>query len=131
MGLFLSMSGLAGATRPEVEGALNAYASARGGSFQEGGGPFESPDVMAVVGGEGRNFTVLYPWNFFEWDDASAFLSRTLGTPVISLHVHDEDLWMYTLFVDGEGVDHFNPIPDYWSDGMSEGECTSGPGMRA
>jgi hypothetical protein len=122
MGLFLSMSGVAGASGREIEEALIAYARARGGLFQVAEGPSESPNILAIVGGESQRFTVLYPWAFCEWDDASCFLSRTLGSPVFSLHLHDEDLWMYVLYSGGEEVDRFNPIPDYWSDRMSEEE---------
>lgn len=122
MGLFLSMSGVAGASRREIEEALSAYARTRGGLLEAAEGLFESPNILAIVEGEADRFTILYPWDFFAWDDASSFLSRTLGSPVFSLHLHDEDLWMYVLYSGGEEVDRFNPIPDYWSDGMSEEE---------
>jgi hypothetical protein len=122
MGLFLSLSGVAGASRTEIEEALSAYARTRGGLFQAAEGSSESPSILAIVEGKAGRFTVLYPWEFFEWDDASAFLSVTLDSPVISLHIHDDDLWMYVLYSGGEEVDRFNPIPDYWSDGMSEEE---------
>ncbi len=123
MGLFLSMAGVAGTSRGELEEALRAYATARGGHFAREDGPFEAPGIMAFAEGRGRNVTVLYPWDFLGWDDASACLSRALHSPVFSLHIHDEDLWMYSLFSEGEEVDRFNPIPDYWSDAMSQEEC--------
>jgi hypothetical protein len=122
MGLFLSSSGLAGASQSEIEGALNLYATERGGLFQKAEMAFECPSALAIVEGRDRHFTVLYPWNFFDWDDASSFLSRTFGSPVFSVHIHDEDLWMYVLFVDGEEVDQFNPIADYWSDELTDEE---------
>jgi hypothetical protein len=122
MGLFLSMSGVARASWSDVEDALSAYARERGGLFQAAEGPFESPNVLAITEGKAQRLTVLYPWEFVDWDDASAFLSRTLGSPIFSLHIHDEDLWMYVLYSCGEEVDRFNPIPDYWSDEMSEEE---------
>jgi hypothetical protein len=39
--------------------------------------------------------------------------------PVFSFHIHDGDFWMYILYFDGEVVDRFNPIPDYWNDNVS------------
>ena len=122
MGLFLSMSGVARASGSDVEGALSAYAVERGGLFQATAGPPESPNRLVIVEGEAQKLTVLYPWEFVHWDDASAFLSGTLSSPVLSLHIHDEDLWMYVLYSAGEEVDRFNPIPDYWSDVMPEEE---------
>ena len=32
------------------------------------------------------------------------------------MHIHDGDLWMFVLFVNGEEVAKFNPIPDYWGE---------------
>ena len=58
----------------------------------------------------------MYPGNFFDWDDASLFLSLELRMPVFSFHIHDGDLWMYSLFAAGEVVDQFCPVPDYWGE---------------
>jgi hypothetical protein len=38
---------------------------------------------------------------------------------------------MYELYVNGKTVDQFNPIPDYWSDEMSEEEKASWGGNAA
>jgi len=57
-----------------------------------------------------------------EWDESSAFLSRELQAPVFSFHIHDGDLWMYILHVNGLAVDQFNPVPDYWDDQISSEE---------
>jgi hypothetical protein len=59
---------------------------------------------------------VLYPGNFFDWDNAAQFLSERLGKPVFSFHIHDGDLWMYVLYDKGKVVDQFNPVPDYWQE---------------
>jgi hypothetical protein len=32
------------------------------------------------------------------------------------MHIHDGDLWMYVLYVDGKDVDRFNPDPEYWGE---------------
>ena len=64
----------------------------------------------------------MYPGDFLKWDDASQYLSKALGTSVFSLHIHDEDLWMYILFAKGEQVDQFNPIPNYWQRKMPKSD---------
>ncbi|HEY5747117.1 MAG TPA: hypothetical protein VIU12_13620 [Chryseolinea sp.] len=52
-------------------------------------------------------------------------MSRELNAPVFSFHVHDGDLWMYVLYVNGEIVDQFNTMPDYWDGDMAVEEINS------
>lgn len=127
MGLFLAMSGVANSSRAVVEAALRAYATERGGSL-EAVGEFADPSEALLIAESGSHVTVMYPGEFLKWDDASQHLSRALGTSVFSLHIHDEDLWMYVLFSKGEQVDQFNPIPNYWQRKMpkSDKELWSG-----
>ena len=113
MGLFLAMSGVANSSRAAVEVALRAYARERGGTL-EAVDASADPTEALLIAESGNHVTVMYPGEFIQWDDASQHLSRALGTSVLSLHVHDEDLWMYVLFSKGEQVDQFNPVPDYW-----------------
>lgn len=122
MGLFLAMSGIAGDSRSAVEEALREYAQSKAGDFEPYKGNEEFPDVMVIGEAGGGRITVLYPGEFMAWDKASAHLSRSLGVPVFSFHIHDEDLWIYTLFAEGEEVDHFIPIPDYWFDDLPDEE---------
>jgi hypothetical protein len=122
MGLFLSMTGVMGAGKAEVEAALKEYAAARGGRF-EPTTKRTPPWEVLIVGEADGNTTVVYPGEFFEWDDAAAHLSQSLDVPVFSFHIHDDDLWMYVFFVAGEAVDQFNPIPRYWDDSLPEEEC--------
>jgi hypothetical protein len=121
MGLFLAMSGVANSTRAAVEEGLRNYAIEKGGTLETVNASGDPSDAL-LIAESGRHVTVMYPGDFVQWDDASEFLSRTLGTSVFSLHIHDEDLWMYVLFSKGEQVDQFNPIPDYWSDKISDAE---------
>ena len=113
MGLFLSVSGVIGGDQDEVISALGRYAEARQGSLAEESLKLDDEGCL-VVTEEAGGVTVLYPGDFFDWDDASAFLSKGTGKPVFSFHIHDGDLWMYVLYDKGEVVDQFNPIPDYW-----------------
>ncbi len=130
MGLFLSMSGIIGAKRTAVEMALKDYTASRTGRFEPTTKKSPSWEIL-ILAESGGNTTVVYPGEFFEWDDAAAHLSRSLDIPVFSFHIHDDDLWMYVLFVAGEQVDQFNPIPDYWDDSLSDEERQSWAGDAA
>lgn len=115
MGMFLALSGIIGKTEEEVAPALASYAASVGGGLLREDAP-ERHDNFCVLGVADGNTTVLYPDHFPDWDDASTFLSKALKAPVFSLHIHDGDLWMYTLYADGKIVDRFNPVPDYWEE---------------
>src|SRR5262249_31056779 len=80
---------------------------------------------IAVIAEQGTKTTILYPPEFMAWDDLSQHLSRELKVPVFSFHIHDGDLWMFVLFANGEQVAQFNPLPDYWDDGMDPAEKES------
>jgi hypothetical protein len=121
MGLFLCMSGVVGAKQTDVEKALKEYAAARGGRFEPTTKRSPSWEVL-ILGESDGNTTVVYPGEFLAWDDAAAYLSQSLDVPVFSFHIHDDDLWMYVLFVAGEAADQFNTIPDYWNDDLSDEE---------
>ena len=116
MGTFLSLSGVVGAEKESVIAALEDFADRPRGSIVES--PDLTPDddgcLIASTGPGG--VAVMYPGDFMKWDDCSATLSRTLGKPVFSFHIHDGDLWMYQLFENGTAVDQFNPLPDYWQE---------------
>ena len=121
MGLFLAMSGVADSSRAAVAEALRVYASERGGTMEVCDASADPTEAL-LIADSGSHVTVMYPGEFVQWDEASQHLSRTLGTSVFSLHIHDEDLWMYVLFSKGQQVDQFNPIPNYWLRKMPESE---------
>jgi len=122
MGLFLSMSGIAGATAQDVENCLLNYAALKSGKLETVDSNPDDDSTLIIAEALESKVTVLYPGEFFQWDEASEYLSRQMKKPVFSLHIHDGDLWMYILFVDGNAVGHFNPIPAYWDDGISDEE---------
>jgi hypothetical protein len=122
MGEFIAMSGFKGCTRTDVVRSLGEFALSKNGLMEQASSEAEPFEHLLISGDENGPVTVLYPDDFFGWDEASNFLSVSLGVPVLSLHIHDGDLWMYILFVDGEEVDHFNPISDYWSEELSPDE---------
>ncbi|MBN1764645.1 MAG: hypothetical protein JW860_05255 [Sedimentisphaerales bacterium] len=115
MGLFLALSGVIGAASSEVQEALADFARVRSGRFELAPGATDDP-AIGVITVEGANTSVLYPAGFCEWDDASRHISRQLYKPVFSLHIHDDDLWMYVLFNNGQVAGCFNPVPQYWQE---------------
>jgi hypothetical protein len=127
MGEFLAISGVTKASRRDVLHSLEEFALSHGGTLAPApnGQPY---DELILAGEDFRPITVMYPGDFFGWDDASEHLSKSLGVPAISLHIHDGDLWMYVLYRDGKAIDQFNPIPDYWSEDLSGEERTSWAG---
>jgi hypothetical protein len=115
MGQFLSMSGIIQQSEESVVDALRAYASENHGSLVEE--TLSTNDEGCLVVSEGvAGVTVLYPGDFLDWDGASQYLSQRLSKPVFSFHIHDGDLWMYVLYDNGDIVDQFNPMPDYWQE---------------
>ncbi|MDO1448045.1 hypothetical protein Q0590_17360 [Rhodocytophaga aerolata] len=127
MGIFLSISGVINKRAEEVETSLRKFATnAEGGLLGEE--VEEDHPNLAIISEHGQHTTVLYPNDFIEWDDASAFLSLDLQTSVFSFHIHDEDLWMFQLFHKGQLVSRFNPVPDYWQDVISDQELQSWQG---
>ena len=115
MGLFLSMSGVVGGSEDSVVDALRTYAEENEGSLEEEELTTEDNGCLVISEGTG-GVTVLYPGDFFDWDSAAQYLSKRLRQPVFSFHIHDGDLWMYSLYQNGEVVDQFNPVPDYWQE---------------
>jgi hypothetical protein len=127
MGLFLAMSGIIGGNRHEVEEGLRKFAESRKGSLCEK--RLATNDENCLVIGEGESgITVFYPYEYFMWDETSEFLSEELSKPVFSFHIHDGDFWMYQFFVNGEVMDCFNPVPDYWQDDIEEEESNQWQG---
>jgi hypothetical protein len=127
MGMFLALSGIIGKSHAEVtKGLLNYTFKAEGGLVEEKLN--YNDNNCCIIGEANANTTIIYPNDFLEWDDASEFLSKELNVPVFSFHIHDGDLWMYLLYVNGVVVDQFNPIPDYWDENMDEEEINSWKG---
>ena len=119
--MFASLSGIIGKPEDKVAESLRNYALSVGGDLTGKDPGFEHDNFCAIEETNG-NTTIIYPHGYLEWDQSSAFLSRELQTPVFSFHIHDGDLWMYILYVNGEAVDQFNPIPDYWDEDISSDE---------
>ncbi|MBU6411830.1 MAG: hypothetical protein KGS45_00005 [Planctomycetes bacterium] len=117
------MSSIVGANRAEVEASIAEFAAARRGVFEP-----ESPDSpefeKARLTESASGITVIYADNFMEWDEIAAHLSQSLKKAVFSCHIHDSDFWMFLLFVNGEEMLKFNPIPNYFEELNSDERAT-------
>lgn len=122
MGMFLALAGVIGKSQAEVEKSLSVYAQTTGGIFTHEAVDQNHED-WCVMGEANGNTTVYYPNSLMQWDKVSEHLSRDLNTAVFSCHIHDGDLWMYVLFVNGRTEDQFNPIPEYWEE-LDEAEMS-------
>jgi len=127
MGTFLMLSGIANSSVTEVENALRDFATKHSGSLTPLSSDIESGDVLLIAASDQGNVTVLYPDSYLSWHEACEHLSVTLKKPVLSLHIHDGDFWMYVLLKNGQEIDRFNPIPDYWEE-LPESEMKSWAG---
>lgn len=121
MGLFLALNSIIGKSAADVAGSLDKFARKSGSKLEPVDSAPEAGQACSILESNG-NTTVLFPDHFMQWDDAAAFLSEDLHTPVFSFHIHDGDLWMYVLYVDGKDADQFNPIPEYWDDTIGQEE---------
>lgn len=127
MGLFLSLSSILGKSKSEVEKTLNEYLISKSNRLEIK--TINQLNDNSCIIGEGQNgITILYPYNFMEWEEVSNFISKKLNCPTFSFHIHDGDLWMYSLYKNGNLVDKFNPIPDYWDENISQKEIEAQKG---
>lgn len=121
MGLFLALNSVVGRSAAEVANSLSKFVQQSGGGLEPSTQATLAHNGCGILEANG-NTTILFPDHFMQWDDAAAFISAELHAPVFSFHIHDSDLWMYILYVDGTDEDQFNPIPEYWDDNIDEGE---------
>ncbi|MEP7141536.1 MAG: hypothetical protein ABI707_01640 [Ferruginibacter sp.] len=131
MGNFLALSGVVGKTQQEVLTSLTNYARSVNGGVQQEQNINSDNDNCCIISEANGNTSVFYPDGYLEWDDSSEFISKELNATVFSFHIHDSDLWMYLLYNNGQIVDQFNPVPDYWDDNLSEKEIESWKGSSS
>ena len=128
MGNFLALTSVIGKTRNEVVTSLTNYANSVGGGLQQENNIDSDTDNCCIIDEQNGNVSIFYPNGYVEWDDSSAFVSKELNTTVFSFHIHDGDFWMYVMYDNGQVVDQFNPVPDYWDDSISNEEIASWKG---
>ena len=128
MGTFLALSAVVGKTKDDVANSLKHYAESVGGGLQKRNDINSDIPNCCIIEEASGNTSVLYPCNYFEWDNSSEFISKELNAAVFSFHIHDGDLWMYILYHNGKTVDQFNPIPDCWDGNISDEEIAEWKG---
>ena len=128
MGNFLAISSIIGRTKNEVITSLTNYANSVHGGLQLESNIDSETNNCCIIDEENGNVSIFYPNGYLEWDDSSAYLSKELKTTVFSFHIHDGDFWMYILYNNGQIIDQFNPIPDYWDENISDEEMVSWEG---
>jgi hypothetical protein len=130
MGTFLSLTSVVGKTAADVTSSLKKFAQHRGGDLQKENLSTDD-DHCCIIAEANGNASIFYPYPFLEWDDVAEFISKDLLAPVFSFHIHDGDFWMYQLFVKGQVVDQFNPMPDYWDENIKEAAMKEWKGNAA
>jgi len=130
MGLFLSLSGVIGKSKDDVEKSIGNYLQTVQGGIEKANVENDDNNFCAIAESDGGT-TIMYPSYFLEWDECSKFMSRDMNAPVFSCHIHDGDFWMYILFFNGEIKDQFMPIPDYFDEHISSDELDSWKGDAA
>lgn len=114
VGGFLTLAGLVNSSPLAVRKALEKYARQNQGKFARASDEMPYSDGIVMTQGRAGRLSLLFPAWMTDVEPVAAWLSRELKSPLFLFHIHDGDLWMYTLFVAGTSVDQFNPIPDYW-----------------
>jgi len=128
MGNFLALTSVIGKTKNEVVTSLTNYTNSVSGGLQQKNNIDSDTDNCCIIDEQNGNVSIFYPNGYLEWDDSSAFISKELNATVFSFHIHDGDFWMYVLYQNGQIVDQFNPVPDYWDDNISDDEIASWKG---
>jgi hypothetical protein len=124
MGTFLSLNAVIGKSSAVVTDSLRNYARTAGGGLEQQAynGTADGACVIASANG---NTTILFPDGYTDWENCAAFISEELQAPVLFLHIHDGDFWMYVLYDKGILTDRFNPEPDYWEEDMSDADLNA------
>lgn len=50
------------------------------------------------------------------WNEVPRRLSQELQCPALAVLNHDDDIFSYVLYRNGELLDEYNSLPDYWDD---------------
>ncbi len=120
MGLFLDMSGIANVKAEEVVRSIKEFTEQYGGRFEPAPADSNIHNTVTIAEAQYDKVTVVHCGDYQQWPELSAYLSRSLNAPVFYFHIHDDSIWIYILYISGEWVDTFNPVPDYWNDDISE-----------
>lgn len=113
MGLFLETAILPGCAEEQVRTALAALEG------QDGLGQLKAAECQ--IKAQNGGVSVLFNEYCAGYEPFARALSAQLGRLVLYLYIYDEDFWGYFCCENGEFLDEFNPMPDYFED-VSEAE---------
>lgn len=112
MGLFLQTaiiqncnSTLAGASIKKIENMLQSY---------------DLNSMECKYKEQDNCVQILFNENSSGYEKLAECLSKEVGRPVLLLYIYDGDYWGYYFYNNGEFLDAFNPIPDYFGDVSDE-----------
>lgn len=81
--------------------------------------PVAGPDDVLAYPPQDGWTVVLWP-QYWAAAPASAFVCQQLGGVSSAVSIHDGDYWTHTLLRDGETLDRFASMPDYFTDDPDE-----------
>ena len=119
MGLFLSISGIIGKSKDEVETSLRKFVNNNSKKIKKKYSKnTNGNNFLLHVNNE--NVTIVYHNHFSEYEESSKFISEDLESLVFSLYIYNGDYWAYSLYQNGKLINEFTPIPTYWIEDITE-----------
>lgn len=127
MGLFLQAAIMPGCKEAEARDAIQAVADKYSCSLDELEGGNCSEDCMeddmiiselipdeCQYAESGHGVSILINEGCIGYDSLAKAVSRETGKALLLLYIYDEDYWGYWLYENGNAIDQFNPMPDYF-----------------
>ena len=109
MGLFLDLGILKNCDKIKAKKILDAWAKDRTSDI--------SPNECQLDEQNGDTVILLNADSNFEGNaQFFKYASSKTNDAVMSLYIYDGDYWGYNLFDNGQEIDKFNPLPDYFDD---------------
>lgn len=127
MGLFLQVALMPGCKEAEAREAIQAVADKYACSFDElESGDYDEdcieddmliseliPDECQYVE-SAHGVSILINDGCIGHDSLAKAVSKETGKAFLLLYIYDGDYWGYWLYENGNAIDEFNPIPDYF-----------------
>lgn len=119
MGEFVAASAFHTDQLDRVQDAVEGFFAEHRWPAQRVGEGDAGPDDVTVFAPVNGWTVVLWP-AYFSDVPAAQSVSRVLGVLASTVHIHDGDYWGHTLLRDGQVVDRFASMPDYFTDDPDE-----------
>ncbi|BEL04066.1 hypothetical protein Q0Z83_022570 [Actinoplanes sichuanensis] len=122
MGQFVTVSAFRVGDTAKVKDAAMSFFAARSwpAELVAAGEPVVAEDVLIYAPVSG--WTVIVWPGYFTELAAVEFMSRELNALASTVRIHDGDYWSHTLLRDGDTLDRFATMPDYFTDEPAEVE---------